>query len=271
MPLITPHTPTNPTSGGASLSARSVLEEQYAERLERELTGFVQDVHRDAQAARAEGRVLTLAAVLVLWGAMLSRTESWLPASSSLNIALRESDLPAQAAAAVQQASNVSTALGETAATALSRLRTALGLARTPMPEVGGEFGRLITASTPEGTSVASQSWQALGEKWARTAATADAADSMIQLLRDEGYTHKRWMTRYDSKVRPEHHAADRETIPLEESFIVGGSALRFPGDPLGDIAMTANCRCVLVGVRFGRHERDLPEGEEPWNNPRPA
>lgn len=56
----------------------------------------------------------------------------------------------------------------------------------------------------------------------------------------------KTWDTVGDRRVRPSHQAADGQTIPLDASFTVGDSRLRFPGDvalgaPIGE---WINCRC---------------------------
>ena len=56
------------------------------------------------------------------------------------------------------------------------------------------------------------------------------------------------WQTQKDEKVRGTHAAADGQTKPINEPFIVGGYAMMFPGDtltsnPPGDL--TINCRCV--------------------------
>src|SRR5699024_4904213 len=89
--------------------------------------------------------------------------------------------------------------------------------------------------------------WRADGEMIARTSATADYGFASIQEGYAEGYTHKRWMTRYDSRVRDTHRAADRQTVFLDEAFTVGGSSLQYPGDPMGDFDEIIGCRCVIA------------------------
>jgi len=57
---------------------------------------------------------------------------------------------------------------------------------------------------------------------------------------------HKEWISVGDHRVRPAHLTADGQRVPLNEPFIVGGEALRWPGDSdLGASAgNTINCRC---------------------------
>jgi HK97 family phage portal protein len=59
----------------------------------------------------------------------------------------------------------------------------------------------------------------------------------------------KQWLTAGDDAVRDEHRAADSQTVPLDESFTVGGEELDFPGDPNGSAGNVINCRCTMVPV----------------------
>ncbi len=61
----------------------------------------------------------------------------------------------------------------------------------------------------------------------------------------------KTWTTAGDSAVRATHVAASGQTVPVDQSFQVGGSLLAFPGDPGGALGEVLNCRCVaLYGSR---------------------
>lgn len=60
----------------------------------------------------------------------------------------------------------------------------------------------------------------------------------------------KTWVTRKDTRVRPEHLILQGKTIDLLEEFEVGNNTLRFPGDPTAPPHLTINCRCKL---RFDR------------------
>lgn len=61
----------------------------------------------------------------------------------------------------------------------------------------------------------------------------------------NEGYTQKKWRTEKDNRVRKTHKEMEGKTIPIDDYFIVGGSALLYPRDPEGEEKEIANCRCV--------------------------
>lgn len=261
-------TPDNLESEGRALGTRSPLEARYAAAVESEVETFLGEVRRYADDSASGAGPMFLATVLLMWTASISRLERTIPADSSLLAAMRESELPNRAFEAASSQVAESATLGIRGAELRARIETSLGLARTPVEGLKGQYGRMLVA--PDGSSV--RSWSSESESLARTAATADLGASMLEQLRAQGYTHKRWATRYDSRVRETHANVDRNTILLDESFIVGGSALRFPADPMAtDLSQVINCRCVLVGVRYGRHELAQPYGETPWNNPRPS
>lgn len=59
----------------------------------------------------------------------------------------------------------------------------------------------------------------------------------------------KTWLATHDDRTRETHRLADGQTVPLDESFTVGGSALRFPGDPRGAPSETINCVVGSTGI----------------------
>lgn len=72
----------------------------------------------------------------------------------------------------------------------------------------------------------------------------------------------KEWLTAMDENVRLTHQAADGQVVPLGRSFDVGGSKLKFPGDPSGPPAEIVNCRCTTVPVTLSQ-VRDAKNREE--------
>lgn len=262
-------TPDDLLSEGAALAARARLEGAVEEEVDTALKAFVEDVRNMAGSAAEPGRLgsFTLAAVVALWVAATQSVRDklspkiGLPAAAMVASELQASTIPDAAFEAGSAALAQAAAADLSRAAALRSLSQLLGTSRAE--EFRGRF-------TVEGVDESSYSWEKAGESAARTASTRAAAVAMIEKLRAEGYTHKRWMTRYDSRVRESHANVDRTTIELDASFVVGGSSLRYPADPFGAAAEIANCRCLLVGVRYGRHALDHPEGSEPWNNPRP-
>lgn len=65
------------------------------------------------------------------------------------------------------------------------------------------------------------------------------------------GTALKTWIAILDGKTRPAHAAADGQTVPYNQPYIVGGERLRFPRDvSLGaSLGNVANCRCSSVPV----------------------
>lgn len=62
----------------------------------------------------------------------------------------------------------------------------------------------------------------------------------------EDGSTMKRWRTQRDNRVRHTHREMEGKTIPIDDYFIVGGSALLYPRDPEGEEKEIAGCRCAL-------------------------
>lgn len=59
----------------------------------------------------------------------------------------------------------------------------------------------------------------------------------------------KSWAAVEDARTRPDHSAADGQTVELDDYFIVGGVHMKFPGDPSAPPGQTVNCRCVALYV----------------------
>lgn len=55
------------------------------------------------------------------------------------------------------------------------------------------------------------------------------------------------WGATEDQRTRPDHAAADGQTVDLGKTFIVGGEAMRFPGDPRASARQVVNCRCTAL------------------------
>ena len=63
------------------------------------------------------------------------------------------------------------------------------------------------------------------------------------------GAKRKEWLATMDNRVRDTHAAINGKHIAIDAKFDVGGSALRFPGDPEGSGSETINCRCTLLPI----------------------
>ncbi|QHB37149.1 MuF-like minor capsid protein [Microbacterium phage Terij] len=102
--------------------------------------------------------------------------------------------------------------------------------------------------------------WADRMKRDARTAVTGlDGMLSTAEMAR-RGLPFKMWVTRRDERVRHAHVAADTQTVPTEQPFMVGGYPMMHPGDRSAPAALTINCRCITIGVdREVRGTTDLP------------
>ncbi len=67
--------------------------------------------------------------------------------------------------------------------------------------------------------------------------------------MRAAGVKFQEWLGSGNARARAAHQAAAGQVVGMDESFIVGGEALRFPGDPNGSPANVNNCHCVAMPV----------------------
>jgi Phage Mu protein F like protein len=83
----------------------------------------------------------------------------------------------------------------------------------------------------------------------ARTEITGSIGYGATETLSDEGYPEKEWSAVGDERTRDAHDAADGQTVPIDQPFLVGGESLMFPGDPRGSPENVINCRCTPLGT----------------------
>jgi hypothetical protein len=106
-------------------------------------------------------------------------------------------------------------------------------------------------------TSTASERWTNRARVIAITETTraygaATVAAGLEQSRITGRLLQKRWRTEHDDRVRGSHRAVDGVTLPLYQSFNVGGFPMLFPGDPQGPADEVVNCRCDMVIVNEG-------------------
>jgi SPP1 gp7 family putative phage head morphogenesis protein len=84
----------------------------------------------------------------------------------------------------------------------------------------------------------------------ARTQLTETINDGTLSALVTEGARFKQWSTVIDGRERPSHHAANGQTVGINEPFrLDDGSAGMYPGADTLPVSQTANCRCVCVAA----------------------
>ena len=68
----------------------------------------------------------------------------------------------------------------------------------------------------------------------------------------ENGYTHKRWKTENDNRVRRSHEIVNNDVVEIEEPFVVGDSLMMFPKDfSMGASAEElVNCRCTVEYIK---------------------
>lgn len=103
-----------------------------------------------------------------------------------------------------------------------------------------------LTDSNVDEHSVA-QAATGAAENLARGAAIFAKSEVRNETVGKLGAVYKVWRTRHDDRVRPMHVELDGDEVPYHSPFFVDGLAIRYPGDPLAPISLTANCRCHLV------------------------
>ena len=273
------------SSPGHAVAARSAWEASLAGVARRELRRYLAAVERDARAADPGATPLTAAAgegfswwqVIVSWGvlahalvdhiaALQGRPEPapFDEAAPYLSPAPDDQFLSGVYARLMEHPAprlaldTVTVVLAVAAERLWSRARVARELARVLDPTAGTALRRLAPPdqgdapphpfTLPELTEPA-DAWAALPGLIARAEATGAYNVYAIDQLARAGFTHKRWVTRHDERVRPTHRAAEGQTVPLASEFLVGGFALLYPADPAAPAVETAGCRCCVVGV----------------------
>ena len=59
----------------------------------------------------------------------------------------------------------------------------------------------------------------------------------------------KQWLATLDGRTRHEHRQLDGQIVRTDESFVVDGYEIEFPGDPKAEAEMVYNCRCTMRSV----------------------
>jgi hypothetical protein len=90
--------------------------------------------------------------------------------------------------------------------------------------------------------------WQA--ERLVRTEATAAANFAQAQAAQTifpPEQMQKEWIASFDDRTRSTHSETDGQIVMANNTFLVGGQPMMFPGDPAGGAAETINCRCSVA------------------------
>lgn len=118
--------------------------------------------------------------------------------------------------------------------------------------ELAGEFDDLeaiTAASWWDSLQETGSVWIKRIRRTTRTSATGLNSWITVTAIRLQDYSHKRWVTRHDDRVRHTHSLANGQTVPTSQPFIVGGAPIMYPGERSADYGEVVNCRCTLIGV----------------------
>ena len=92
--------------------------------------------------------------------------------------------------------------------------------------------------------------WQS--ERLVRTEATAAANFAQTQAAQSifpPEQMQKEWIASFDDRTRDTHSEADGQIVMANNTFLVGGQQMMFPGDPMGGAAECINCRCSVAYI----------------------
>jgi len=89
-------------------------------------------------------------------------------------------------------------------------------------------------------------------ERFIRTETTAISNKAILEsatTIFPADQLQKEWSTALDGRERASHRAADGQTVPYDQPFIVQGEELMQPGDRRGSASNVVNCRCAAIPV----------------------
>ena len=89
-------------------------------------------------------------------------------------------------------------------------------------------------------------------ERFIRTETTAISNKAILEsatTIFPKDQLQKEWSTALDGRERASHRAADGQTVPYDQPFIVQGEELMQPGDRNGSASNVVNCRCAAIPV----------------------
>lgn len=248
-------------SPGAAVARIARLEAS----VERVMAGAVRDFLADVfTRADREGRYLTLGSVWMSWSTIAGAAVASMPRDVAVWMLplVTDSEIPDAAYDSAQAVLRAASSEGWTDVQLRDQLRLALrpdegitalvaAAARRRGPRNGARWEEL---------DVGGLSFMERMKRDARTAVTGLDGILTSSALRDAGFTRKRWVTRHDAKVRETHRAAEGDTVPIDEAFVVGGYPLMYPGMRGAPPSLVINCRCTMVGTRW-RARGAFPQG----------
>jgi HK97 family phage portal protein len=182
----------------------------------------------------------------------------WSLAAETLDIAIDFDLIRARAAerAGRQAASQISEVLATTKAR-VQRI-VALGVENGSSPQIiAGQIRKEFDIFKGARASTIARTESAAPINWAFN-------ETVIETQRRTGEElEKFWITILDGKAREDHERAHRQRRPVDQTFSVGGRAMRHPLDPAGGAAQVINCRCTMTVRKVPKKRRRFREAGE--------
>lgn len=133
--------------------------------------------------------------------------------------------------------------------------RIATEIVRATFANINGRRVDAVRERTAEGTSdsesisnkyyLSEDRARLIGEEEANTAFNDKDYEDAVAA----GFTHKRWRSMRDKRVRPTHQEADGQVVAIDEMFQVGEAQMMFPRDVINAEEYPeeiCGCRCVV-------------------------
>lgn len=98
-------------------------------------------------------------------------------------------------------------------------------------------------------TAAGPRTWKNRLKGKVRTAITGFDGALTVAALRATRIPYKVWNCNHDDRTRLSHLVADGQKVPVMQPFIVDGTPLQWPGERMGPIEETGNCRCWVTGA----------------------
>lgn len=112
------------------------------------------------------------------------------------------------------------------------------------------DIARQVRQALVRGGEVQGEPLRRRAELIARTEAAQAQNAGIVAGARVAGVEFMEWVAILDSRTRDSHRHADGQVRRVGALFDVGGTGMRFPGDPRAPIAELANCRCTVIPSR---------------------
>jgi hypothetical protein len=235
------------TSPGRATAERQALEDALAAQVDSAVHNFIAATRRAAlaEATTSGHERFTLGQVLHAWTAVTDALVMTLRARGLDEDYLRTVErrsATSETPPAVYDSARATLTLASTER--WSPARTARELTAALDPDTPHVQITLTAASTLAPTPQSTASTAA--RRLARTEATSAYGHASLRAAVAFGHSTKKWHASADSHTRPTHRAVSGTEIPVSQTFIVGGAAMMYPGDPSAPFDETANCRCVI-------------------------